>query len=237
MENLFTDLQAALFDLDGTLIETHIDFPLMKREMLALAARYGVDAEPLAALDILGIVEAAQEGLKAVGRTEEGRRLRREAFALLEAIEVSHCANPVEIPGAAELLARLRAQGVRVGIVTRNCRAVSERLLAAGNLVCDALVTRDDVPRTKPDPGHLLAALQELGVGRRGAGAGDPTSDPRRPAPWLMVGDHWMDIQAGKAAGMRTVGLRRGRAAAFFAPAPPDLLVNELVELLPLAGA
>jgi len=228
VENLFPGLRAALFDLDGTLIETHIDFPLMKRETLALVARYGVEAEGLAALDILSVVERARERLEEAGRAEEGRRLRREAFALLEEIEVGHCANPVEIPGAAELLARLRAQDVRVGIVTRNCRIVSEKLLAAGNLICDVLLTRDDVPRTKPDPEHLFAALTALGVQVQCEHRNTRTSEH----PVIMVGDHWMDVQAGRAAGLKTVGILRGRMAEFFAAAPPDVLVNELAELL-----
>lgn len=239
VENPFLGLRAALFDLDGTLIETHIDFPRMKRETLALAARFGVETAPLVPLDILGIVETVREQLVAAGEPTASRRFRAEAFALLEAIETDHCANPVEIPGAAELLARLRAEGVRVGIVTRNCRAVSERLLAAGNLLCDVLLTRDDVPRTKPDPAHLLAALDALFEGEKGRRGGSMTSPllPFSSSATLMVGDHWMDAQAGREAGMRTVGVLRGRAPDFFAPAMPDLLVRELAELLPMLPA
>ena len=54
-------VDAVLFDLDGTLVETNIDFPLMKREVLALAARHGLDTGGLVELDILGVVERAAE--------------------------------------------------------------------------------------------------------------------------------------------------------------------------------
>lgn len=226
--NAFAGLRAALFDLDGTLIETHIHFPGMKQAVLALARRYGLEEADLAPFDILGAVEAARERLEVSGDAQAGHRFRAEAFALLEEIELRECAHPVEIRGAAELLRCLRGRGVRIGVVTRNCRVVSERLMNVGGLTYDVLVTRDDVPRTKPDPAHLFAALQAMGVPLPKQGEGG------NPSPVLMVGDHWMDVRAGRSAGLRTVGILRGRAADFFAPAIPDLLVNELADLLPL---
>lgn len=227
VKNPFLGVDATLFDLDGTLIETHIDFPLMRREMNDLASRYGVNG--LEGLDILTTVESARARLVAAGDSDAAARFREDAFARLEEIEVEHCANPVEIEGAAKLLDELRLRGIRVGVVTRNCRSVSERLLSSANLRFDVLLTRDDVPLTKPDPSHLLDALERLGV---------PDSYPKphtlHPKPCLMIGDHWMDVQAGCAAGMRTVGILRDRPSEFFDPAPPDLLVNHFRELLPL---
>ncbi len=236
--NIFCGLRAALFDLDGTLIETHIDFARMRSETLALAARYGVRDEGLAKLDILTIVETARERLETAGRTEEGKRFREEAFSLLEEIEIGDCANPIPIPGASQLLKDLRARGVSIGIVTRNCRTVAQRLLASADLICDALLTRNDVPRTKPDPSHLYAALSVMGLAEeRALGVEDsaltsPGTGGLTPA--VMIGDHWMDIQAGRAAKLKTVGILRGRTEEFFAPAPPDILVQELADLLPL---
>ena len=216
MENPFAGVQAALFDLDGTLVRTHIDFPLMKREMLALAVEFGLDSVPLQPLDILTVVEEARRRLLADGRIEEGERMRQVAFGRLEEIEAAQCSAPEEIAGASELLAALRELGIRVGIVTRNCRTVSRRLTAQGRLPHDALLTRDDVPLTKPNPEHLHAALRALEAPRG-----------------VMVGDHWMDVRAGIEAGLRTVGIRWGRPAAFFDPAAPDLLVDRLADLLP----
>ncbi|HZT43831.1 MAG TPA: HAD family phosphatase [Chthonomonadaceae bacterium] len=220
---LFAGLAAALFDLDNTLIETHIDFPRMKRAMLALAERYGLDPAPLAALDILGVVEAACRSLESEGRSTEAARFRAEAFARLTEIEMAECASPVKLEGAAELLADLHARGVPIAVVTRNCRAVAERLLAQGRLTCDALLTREDVARIKPHPDHLHDALAALARLR-----GVPVLPPHAS---LMVGDHWMDVAAGQAAGMRTIGVRRNRPPAFFAEAMPDLIVEDMAEL------
>src|SRR5439155_17183207 len=98
------------------------------------------------------------------GAEDKARKLREEAFARLEEIELEQCRNPVELTGAAELLSRLKKRGVLIGIVTRNCRRVSQDLLQWGGLAHDALITRDDVPLTKPDPLHLHTALIALGI-------------------------------------------------------------------------
>ncbi len=215
----FEGARAVLFDLDGTLVETHIDFSLMRRETAALIQSFGVPVESVEGLDILTSVEAARLVLTRTGDSAAADRLRRLAFERLQEIEVTHCANPVEIAGARELLARLKANGVAVGVVTRNCRAVSEPLLHNAGLTYDVLLTRDDVPRTKPDPSHLHAVLHAFEV--------NPSEDPT-----VMVGDHWMDVRAGREAGMRTVGILLGRARDFYATALPDLLVERLADLL-----
>lgn len=212
----FAGAGAALFDLDGTLVETHIDFPLMRQRMLGLAAAAGCDASSLAGLDILAILERACDRVVSTDGPEASADLRRRGFAELEALEVEQCARPSCIPGAAELLWELGERGIAVGIVTRNCRRVAETLIADGGLRAAALVTRDDVPRTKPDPAHLHAAMRLLGVQGQA----------------VMTGDHPLDVMAGRAAGMATVGLLFGRAQAYFDGVRPDYLVDGPAELL-----
>jgi phosphoglycolate phosphatase len=218
VNELFSGLRAALFDLDGTLIETHIDFDLMRDEVARLARRFGLDHPPPP--DILAGVAAIQERLSELAGPGFAREFRDQAFSMLQEIEVRQCGAPVEIEGAARLLEMLGERGIAVGIVTRNCRPVSEMLIERGRLKCSCLLTRDDVPRTKPDPGHLLAALSML------------TDDGFTATPCLMVGDHVMDVQAGRAAGMRTVGILRGKPRSHFDACPPDLLVEGPADLL-----
>ena len=217
MTNPFEGIRAALFDMDGTLVETDIDFPLMKQEMLALGERHGIAASELQGLDILAVVNAV------VGRLpeDEGMRVRGEAYRTLERIELARKDAASAIPGALDLLCALRNAGILIGIVTRNCRAAVQALLDLTGVFCDVLLTRDDVANTKPHPDHLLRALEMLDV---------------RPDEALMIGDHWMDIQAGRAAGARTIGfLRPDRPEGFFDVCPPDLIIRDLGELLACA--
>ena len=89
--NPFVDIQVALFDLDGTLVETHIDFPAMKREMLSMVESVGLEATKLEGLDILGVVESARRLIANSGREDDARRFRAGAFARLEEIEIEDC--------------------------------------------------------------------------------------------------------------------------------------------------
>lgn len=214
----FAALKAVLFDLDGTLVETHIDFPAMTRAMTALAREAGVPESVTDGKDILTLVDAAVDDLTARGGN--GLTLRRTAFARLEAMEVSGCAHPELLPGTRELLTALTARGTKIGIVTRNCRPVSIGLLARFALPHHLLLTRDDVLRTKPNPEHLWEALRLLDT---------------PPGQTAMVGDHWMDIQAGvRADCAATLGVLGANNADWFAPCPPTALVRDLAETLTL---
>jgi phosphoglycolate phosphatase len=216
----FAALNAVLFDLDGTLIETHIDFPAMTAAMQELARAHFVPASVTDGKDILGMVDAAAEAIQERGG--DGLALRRTAFAALEAMEIAGCAHPNLLPGTHELLSGLVNRGLKVGIVTRNCRAVSVRLLARFALPHHLLLTRDDVPKTKPNPEHLWEALECLG-------------EP--PGHAAMVGDHWMDIQAGVRAGCAaTLGILGRNDAAWFASCPPSALARDLREAAPWLG-
>lgn len=206
---------AVLFDLDGTLIETHINFPAMRQAMRCMVEEAGVAPHLVEGLDILSIVEAAQNELNQRG--QDGEAFRREAFAVLEEIEVEGCSRPALLQGTIECLMELRDSGVAVGIVTRNCRRVATNLLARFDVPHAALLTRDDVRRAKPHPEHLHSALTLLGA---------------VPEQAIMVGDHWMDMQAGKAAGCAlTIGILGRHSADWFAPCPPDFLVPDLSEI------
>lgn len=217
MIHLFSNLKAALFDLDGTLVETNIDFPLMKREMVALALTYGLRRSDVEPMDILAIVNAIHTHL-AESDKNAADNARQRALMILEEIELRHSADAREIPGASELIEALNNRKIKVGIVTRNCRAASEKSLELTGIAADILVCREDVQRTKPAPDQLFYALDGLSAS---------------PEHSVMVGDHLMDIAAGKAAGMRTIGvLTIGRPTDFFDPIAPDAVANNIGEIL-----
>jgi phosphoglycolate phosphatase len=203
---------AVLFDLDGTLVETHIDFDAMRSAMSEIAAAAGAPEEVYQDRDILGVVYAVEDYLG-----PGGEAFRRSAFDLLEELEVAGCGNAKPIPHASETLSRLAQQGIRTAIVTRNCRTVASRLVDEFDLRPNLMLTRDDVPRVKPDPEHLLQAMAMLGV---------------TPARSIMVGDHWMDVRAGIDARCgSTIGFLHTHAVSRFDDCPPNIFIAHLVEL------
>ena len=212
----FKDIEAVLFDLDGTLVHLNIDFGRMRAEIEALLPQYGLSMEGRSTLYVLELIEDAVRELEADDE-RRARAFRREAEAAIVAIEMEAAGQAQVYPEVPELLRRLRKRGIKVAIVTRNCRAAVERILAENPLVYDTLLTRDDVTAVKPDPGHLLAALRLLGV------------EPQRT---LMVGDHPMDVQVGRAVGTRTVAVLTGAGSLErFSEVQPDLILAQVGDI------
>jgi len=213
----WSDAQAVLFDLDGTLVRQSIDFGVMRERVLDVIHRYGLAVETLRQRHVLELIDAAREAhLGSAGR-EEAAALYADAHRVVTAIEVEAAESAVALPGASALLRALLAQGRGVGIVTRNCRAAVERVIENEGLTYGVLLTRDDVEHVKPDPRHLLRALEMFQVNPRDA---------------VMCGDHPMDVLAGKRAGMSTVGtLADGGGMDHFDEVQPDLLVRSFGEL------
>jgi len=139
---------------------------------------------------MLGIPEGTGilEALEAMP-AEQALPLRRR----LDEHERELAASAEAADGAHDLLEALRTRGAAVGIVTRNNLVNVEATLAAAGLAAfferAHLRTRDDsVP--KPHPGGILDLL--------GAWAA-------RPEASVMVGNHVIDLQAGRAAGVLTI--------------------------------
>ncbi|HEY74185.1 MAG: hypothetical protein B6I35_14255 [Anaerolineaceae bacterium 4572_32.2] len=213
------NVDAVLFDFDGTLVHLNIDFSQMRADVEAILPRYGLSADSKASRYTLELIaECAQALTTRNGGEEIAEAFRRDAEAAILAIEMGAADTAQVHPGAPELLERLRERGIKIGIVTRNCRAAVEHILGKNTLTYDVLLTRDDVAAVKPHPEHLLAALRLLQV------------EPQRA---LMVGDHPMDIRAGRAVGARTVAVLTGYSSVErFMPENPDLVLGQVGELV-----
>lgn len=213
MKPLLTAVDAALFDLDGTLVETNIDFPLMKRKMIELASECGVDTSGLMTLDILSVVDSACALLDS-----QCESFRARAMTILEEIELGHAEKASEIPFARDMVDALKGHNIKVGIVTRNCRRASESSLTIVGIKPDILICREDTIHHKPHPDPVNKALADLGS---------------RASASVMVGDHTMDVMCGKAAGVKTIGfLREDRPSDFFSRVAPDYVADNLMEVL-----
>ncbi len=182
-------IRAVIFDFDGTLAATNIDFALMRRRVLEVAERWRLCDRVNPRRYILEIIEDA---LALLDDDDSRVRFRREAEQAMQDVELQFTSVALPFPGVPETLRRLRDHGHRVAIITRNCRAGVGSVMRRHPLVYDVLLTRDDVERVKPDPAHLHEALGLLTV---------------TAVETLMVGDHVTDIEVGRAAGTWTAGV------------------------------
>lgn len=171
----FVDLTLAqsrhwVFDMDGTLTVAVHDFAAIRRA-LAIPEQS----------DILGHL----------ARLPAAEAEAKHAWLLEHERELAHAARASA--GAVELVLQLRARGCRLGILTRNARALALITLQAIGLA-DAfdpndVLGRDEAP-PKPHPGGLRHLAQRWGVA---------TSE------LVMVGDYRYDLECARAAGARSV--------------------------------
>ncbi len=215
--------RALIFDLDGTLVDT-----------------------------VYAHVFAWQRAFAELGLPIDGWRIHRRIgmsgglFARAAAREIGRPLSPTEVetiqrrhgeiyreilperrplPGAVELLADLRAEGIVHGIATSGRRPeIDASLEALGVGEETVVVERGDVERAKPEPDLFLTCAERLGV---------TASDS------YVIGDAVWDLLAARRAGMLSVGLLSGgygedeltRAGAFRVYRDPAELWQSLDEL------
>jgi len=207
------EIDTVLFDFDGTLIAIDIDFAKMRQDILALGLEY--DVSPETGLYVLEAVDYISG--KLMQKDENlAKEFKQRAQELIVNIETAASMNAKAMPGAEETLKKLKARGIRIGIVTRNCRTGVMKSIERTELVYDLMLTRDDVIKVKPDPQHLLDAMIFLGSA---------------PEKTIMVGDHPMDILAGKKAGTKTAAVLNLRPKEDFSEVSPDYILQSVANL------
>ncbi len=187
-------VQAVLFDLDGTLVDSAPD--------LAAAANGMRAARGLAPLPYAQLRPHAGSGARGLLWAAFG--LRRDApeydshkAEFLDLYAACMLDQARIFDGVPALLQALHQRTLRWGIVTNKAHRLAQPLAAALGLLDAAavLVAGDTTPHIKPHPAPLLEAARRLAV------------DPRA---CVYVGDDARDMQAGRAAGMRVLAASWG---------------------------
>lgn len=203
-------LQAVLFDMDGTLVDTE---RLWWEAVREVAAGLGRELTGADRPEVLGrpvehtagwlarLTAGSAEHLAGRLHTEFADRVR---------------AGVVPRPGALALLDALAREEVPTALVTASPRAVADTVLAVlGADRFQVSVTADDTPRTKPDPDPYLAACAALGV---------------EPARCVAVEDTATGVASAEAAGCAVLAVP---SLAPIAPAPGRTVVAGLDEVTP----
>jgi phosphoglycolate phosphatase-like HAD superfamily hydrolase len=204
-------VRAAVFDVDGTLVNSIEGMRLAADQAAGL---YGYRVSLDMVRRALNYGESLWEMVVPEGeRIDEELPgvLRRETWRRWPGV-VDTCVNPFE--GIEHTLRRRRDAGVRLAIYTGSRGESFAPLERAGLLDWfDPVITAADVTRPKPDPEGLLRILEAVGAAPRDA---------------AYVGDTRHDVLAGRAAGMRTVGVLTGAAdSAILTMAGVDHLVAD----------
>ena len=214
--------KAFVFDFDGTLAILNIDFNFMREQVFDLIRRFGVREEMISQRHALEIIDEVHQFLRKT-RPPVADEFYQTAHQILHAIEMEAAEEGGLLPGVEATLSSLKQMGFKVGIVTRNCEDAVRRVFPSINLFCDAFVSRNSVMNVKPHPDHLNAVMKVLCV------SGEES---------VIVGDHVLDITAGKRVGARTIGVLTGRTKREdFEQAGADLVLKDTSEICILLKA
>ena len=189
-------VNAVLFDLDGTLIDTAADFVRIIGKMSRennWQAPAETDIREQVSAGASAMVQLMLRHNEQLDVSEKQLLDFRQQF--LDDYEADICVDSCVFPELEEVLSFLETNNVPWGIVTNKPRYLAEQLLKVMTLDerCAVLVCPEDVSRAKPDPEPMYVALEKLGLPRGVAGS------------VIYVGDHVRDIDAGNAAGMPTI--------------------------------
>jgi len=183
----------ALFDLDGTLVDSLDDLTDAVNHMLTGCGRQELDAAQVRLLVGKGARNLVQRALS----TDSPGEIDRGLAAFTE-FNTLHIADKSYLyPGTQELLKQLAGDGVRMAVISNKpehlCRLILEALGIAAYF--DIIAGGDTFQEMKPSPLPLLQVVEKFRC---------TTADA------IMVGDSINDIQAGNRAGITTIGCSWG---------------------------
>lgn len=208
----------AIFDLDGTLLDTIAD--------LATGTNYalhqnGFPEHPKEAYPFFvgnGINKLFERALPEGKKTEENiLRIRKDFLAYYDAHNTDE-SHPY--PGIPELLATLQEQGIRLAVASNKYQRATAKLIAfyfPRIAFAAVLGQREGIP-TKPDPAIVQEILQTAQIS---------------PSETLYVGDSGVDMQTALNSGVTSCGVTWGfRPRAELESFSPDYIVNRPEDIL-----
>lgn len=187
-------IQAVLLDLDGTLLDSALDFIAILQQMRAERGLAPMDARLIRQQASAGATAMVSLALD-MSPEHPGFTAHRDDF--LQRYGQEYCTHSRLFDGLEQLLSLLEQQQVPWGVATnkpeRFTRPILQQLQLAGRAA--VIVCPEQVKQSKPAPDMLLLACRQLEIA---------------PQHALYVGDDLRDIQAATAAGMPSMAVGYG---------------------------
>jgi phosphoglycolate phosphatase len=210
----------AVFDLDGTLIDTAPD--------LIDSLNFTIDAAGLAPVTYDDLTHLVGHGAKAMIERSfalRGRPLSEDEYpAMLERFithyEAGMPGKGQPYPGVLAAMDRLTAAGYRLAVCTNKMEGLARTLIRTNGLTdrFAAITGGDTFTVRKPDAAHLLGTVERAG------------GDPRRT---VMIGDSLNDMLVAQNAGIPSIALPFGYSDRPVADLNPTLILDRYDDLTP----
>ncbi len=219
MEALFThDLEAVIFDFEGTLVDFQWKLSEAVEEVLEKLRQMGFTATHLSnrkysTLQIQAMQAAPQIGIRP-------QDVRDAIGAVYDVYDEDALTRWNLRPGAPDFLRALRTMGIRTALVSNvGGRALGKAITRLGlESLLDMALSRNDVPNLKPSPDGINLALHKMGANRRHS---------------IFVGDSLDDINAARNAGLKVMIITNGEnLREDIIQAKPDAIFDNYQELI-----
>lgn len=211
-------MKAYLFDLDGTVVNTLEDITCAINLMLV---EYKF---PIFTLDEIR-QKIGNGARKLVKRSLPENVANDDAFVdkalrTYQDFYTAHCTDKVSVyPGLEEVLRQMKKDGKKLAIVTNkdhmHATLITDKLLPG---VFDVVLGYNGTFPHKPNPESVLSIIKDFGVS---------------PEEATFVGDTWVDVETGRNAGMKTVGVEWGFSglASYDEDHQPDAILTKAEDL------
>lgn len=185
--------QGILFDVDGTLVDSN-DAHARAWEAAFREAGHQVPFDRIRRLIGMGGDQLLPETIGVSDTTPEGKAIARRRG---EIFRERHLPHVRPLPGARDLVVRLRRDGYRLGVATSAQPDELAALLKIAGVddLFEARTSADEVDESKPEPDIVLAAVRKLQL---------------PPAAAVLIGDTPYDAESARRAGVAFIGLRSG---------------------------
>jgi phosphoglycolate phosphatase len=210
-----------VFDLDGTLIHSDVDFIKMKKKMIALLLKNGAPEGTLSPLmttvEIMKIIETHWE--KKGVSNHERTKLRAKIEATMNEVELEALETVIEIPGAKKVIEKLFDMRYKLAILTRGHHEYAEKALEKTGMLgyFEIIFGRGETPKPKPYPEALLHTAQTLDLER---------------GEILFIGDHHLDLTCAINAKVPFLGVQTGhRGEESWEEIKPTILLESVKDV------
>ncbi|MHA1167695.1 MAG: HAD family hydrolase [Candidatus Hodarchaeales archaeon] len=210
-------IKLLIFDFDDTIIHTGINFRQLKQEVVNRVIDAGHDdlIEKINPLTIANILEAIKK------KEGPSSSLYTELMETVTYFESEAVKTAEMNPSYSRLLGNLKSR-FKVALLTNNSKQAVDILLAKFGIAesFHLVLAREDVPVLKPDPSGLIKVLDFFKIDKKNA---------------MFIGDSYVDMLAGKAAGIKFVGVgKRWNEQDKDYKDQAGHIINDLNDLLPL---
>jgi phosphoglycolate phosphatase len=210
-------VEAVVFDLDGTLVDTAPDLHAATNHVLAILGRRAISLAEVREFVGHGARALIARGCAATGDPVDGGAMEELYAEFIRYYTANIADHSRPFPGLLAFLDRCKAHGLALSVCTNKLEFLSVRLLEALDMTAyfGAVVGPDTIGIAKPDPRPYYEAVRRTG---------------RDPARSLMVGDSETDIRTGQAAAVPVIAVSFGYTPQHVSAYHPTHIINHYDE-------